>query len=402
MRLLVVSQRYWPESFQVTDVCEELAERGHEVTVLAGLPNVGVPGERSGVVLDRYRMGRNRVEERNGVRIVRVFEVGRRTDALHRLANYYSFWKAASVKVLSMGGHFDAVFAYQMSPGMMAVPAAVYKSRNDVPVLIYCCDLWPESLKVGIGDRFPFALAHYGKICGKAYRKADAIAIQSPCFEEYFVSEHCVDASRLTYIPQFSTDECGESPWVPHEGINLFFMGNMGKASQIPLILEAFAMTSRDDLRLHFVGDGSMLAWAKSFVKDHGLEGRVVFHGRVAPEELSAYYEVADACVLALGDGPIGLTIPSKLQGYMGAGRPVVASIGGGGKVVIEQSRCGLVVPVNDAEAFSSAMESVCNERAKWHEMGRSGRRYFQRNFSKKVHVDSIEGLLERLLKEKK
>ena len=259
-----------------------------------------------------------------------------------------------------------------------------------------------DSTRIQPGQNQFQELNRYGKICGKAYRKADAIAIQSPCFEEYFVSEHCVDASRLTYIPQFSTDECGESPWVPHEGINLFFMGNMGKASQIPLILEAFAMTSRDDLRLHFVGDGSMLAWAKSFVKDHGLEGRVVFHGRVAPEELSAYYEVADACVLALGDGPIGLTIPSKVQGYMGAGRPVVASIGGGGKVVIEQSRCGLVVPVNDAEAFSSAMESVCNERAKWHEMGRSGRRYFQRNFSKKVHVDSIEGLLERLLKEKK
>lgn len=402
MRILVVSQRYWPESFQVTDVCEELVERGHEVTVLTGLPNVGIPGERPGIVLDRYRKGSNRIEEHNGVHIVRVFEVGRRTDVLHRFANYYSFWKAASVKVLSMDRHFDVVFAYQMSPGMMAVPAAVYKSRNDVPMLIYCCDLWPESLKVGIGDRFPFVLAHYGNVCGKAYRKADAIAIQSPCFKDYFVSEHRVDTSRLTYVPQFSTDECGEPVWMPHEGINLFFMGNMGKASQIPLILEAFAGTSRGELRLHFVGDGSMLAWAKSFVKNRGIEDRVVFHGRVAPEELKAYYEVADACVLALGDGPVGLTIPSKLQGYMGAGKPVVASIEGGGKVVIEQSGCGLVVPVNDVEAFSSAMESVCDERAKWREMGRSGRLYFQKYFSKKVHVDAIEGLLEQLLKEKR
>ncbi len=39
MKILIISQRYYPESFRVTNISEELARRGHDVTVLTGLPN---------------------------------------------------------------------------------------------------------------------------------------------------------------------------------------------------------------------------------------------------------------------------------------------------------------------------------------------------------------------------
>lgn len=39
MNILVICQYYYPEPFRISDICEAMAKRGHEVTVLTGLPN---------------------------------------------------------------------------------------------------------------------------------------------------------------------------------------------------------------------------------------------------------------------------------------------------------------------------------------------------------------------------
>ena len=69
MKVLVVCQHYWPENFRVTEICEALVQRGHQVTALVGLPNYP-----TGVIPDEYRRFRNRRQQRNGVEIRRCFE----------------------------------------------------------------------------------------------------------------------------------------------------------------------------------------------------------------------------------------------------------------------------------------------------------------------------------------
>ena len=39
MKILVVCQYYWPEPFRISDICEALVQRGHQVTVVTGTPN---------------------------------------------------------------------------------------------------------------------------------------------------------------------------------------------------------------------------------------------------------------------------------------------------------------------------------------------------------------------------
>ena len=86
MKILIVSQRYWPESFRITDIAETLVKEGHKVTVLTGLPNYP-----QGYLYDGYKHGENRVQEHNGVKIYRAKEIERRNDVIHRFLNYYSF-----------------------------------------------------------------------------------------------------------------------------------------------------------------------------------------------------------------------------------------------------------------------------------------------------------------------
>ena len=401
MKILTICQRYWPEQFQVTDICEGLAARGHDVTVLCGLPNVGLP-ETEGRVLEEYKYGHNRIQERNGVKIVRAFEVGRRTGILWRTANYYSFWKAANRKVLGLGG-FDVVLAYQLSPAMMCDAARVLKEKKGIPYLLYCCDLWPESMKAMLGERGKPIVEHFGRVCRKFYRAANCIAVESPSFEDYFADYHGVDRNCLVYIPQFSTDG-GEPVLEPHDGVNFFFMGNMGTVQCIPFMLEAFEhaleLAPEAPMRLHFVGDGSVQKQAKDHVMEKGLEDKIVFHGRHPVSEMPRFYAQADACVMALDDSTlIGSTIPSKLQGYMAAGKPVVAAVRGGANFVVNEAQCGAVVDPGDLEGFATALVALASDEGMRAKQGASARRYFEKNFTKEAFLDAVENELNTIAK---
>ena len=85
MKVLIVSQRYWPEPFRITDVAETLVKMGHSVTVLCGTPNLP-----QGYTYDEYKHGKNKVQDHNGVHIIRAKEIERRNNLFHRFLNYYS------------------------------------------------------------------------------------------------------------------------------------------------------------------------------------------------------------------------------------------------------------------------------------------------------------------------
>lgn len=401
MKILVVCQRYWPEQFQITDICEGLVKRGHDVTVLCGLPNVGLPNSE-GRIPAEYQHGKNRNQEHNGVHIVRSFEIGRRTGVLWRAANYYSFWKSADNKVTTMGD-FDVCLAYQLSPAMMCDAARVLKQVKGIPYLLYCCDLWPESMKAMLGNRGAAIIRHFGRICRKIYDSADRIAIESPSFEEYFTSYHNVPANKLFYLPQFSTDG-GQPTLDAHESVNFYFMGNMGTVQCVPFLLQAFKaaleIAPNTNITLNFVGDGVAEEKAKEYVKQNELADSVVFHGRHPFSEMQHFYAQADVCVLALDDSTlIGTTIPSKLQGYMAAGKPVVAAVRGGARFVVDESGCGIAVDPGDINGFASAMANLALDESKRLECGALSRQYFQSHFTKRAFLDAIEDELTRLSK---
>src|SRR4051794_1471119 len=121
MKILVVCQYYYPEPFRISDICESLVKKGHDVTVLTGLPNYP-----EGRVLDEYRKGNKRKEVLNGVKILRSFEIGRGNSSLKLFLNYLSYTVSGSLKALFMKEEFDVVLVNQLSPVIMGIPAIVY------------------------------------------------------------------------------------------------------------------------------------------------------------------------------------------------------------------------------------------------------------------------------------
>lgn len=142
MKVLFVCQHYWPEQFQTTDICEELVRRGHDVTALVGIPNYP-----TGIVPEEYRMGRNREQTRNGVRIVRAEEVPRKPGVVGLAKNYWSYMSGADNRLHELESSYDIIFAYQISPVLMAEPAMRAKKLFGAPVMLYCADIWPDAVK---------------------------------------------------------------------------------------------------------------------------------------------------------------------------------------------------------------------------------------------------------------
>lgn len=395
MRILFVCQHYWPEQFQTTDVCEELARRGHEVTALVGVPNYP-----TGVVPEEYRGGRNREQVRNGVRIVRAEEVPRSPGVVGLARNYWSYMRGADRRLRDLKGGFDVIFAYQISPVLMAEPAMRAKRAFGAPVLLYCADIWPDAVRAMLPERLGFLMPAVGRVSTRIYRGADLVAVNSRAYVDCFERVHGIGRERCRYVPQYADDGYlgMDLSAAPSEKARFMVMGNIGRLQHLETLMEAVdLLKGRDDFELHVVGTGSAIGELESFVASHGLGDLVTFHGRHPFEEMPSFYRMADACVLTLhvpGAPWISSTLPSRLQGYMAAGKPVLAAIDGSAADVIAESGCGSSVPATDCEALAALMADFIENRESYARCGERGRAYFRENFMRGRYMDEIESLL--------
>lgn len=391
----MICQHYWPEHFQITEVCEELVRRGHDVTALVGVPNYP-----TGVVPDEYLGGKNRLQERNGVHIVRVEEVPRKNGIAGLARNYFSYMGAAKRKARELPGDFDIVFAYQTTPVLMAAPMRDAKLRSGCPAFLYCADIWPDAVMAMLPKKLSFLMPVVKAASTRIYRDADFVATNSSAYVECFEKVHGFDPADLKYVPQYAEDTYLSMNLDPSPSTKTRFMvmGNIGRLQDMPSVLEAVnRIKHRDDFELHIVGTGSVIGDCERYVGDNGLEDKVIFHGRHPFEEMPDFYRMADACVLTLNvpRAPwISSTLPSRLQGYMAAGKPILAAISGSAAKVIRESGCGQAVPAGDSEGLAELMEDFIDNRAAYSGCGDAGRAYFRANFTKDRYMDEIESLL--------
>lgn len=399
MKILVVCQYYYPEQFRINDICEQLVIDGHSVIVLTGLPNYP-----EGKIPAEYRWGRKRKEVINGVKVLRSFEVGRSSGTIGMALNYASYMLSSSLKALFLKKEFDIIFVYQLSPVTMALPGIVMKKRSNKPLYLYCCDIWPESMKNILSDEKSFIYKVVKRLSNYLYSQCDAITVTSKPFIKYFNKEHSIPIERISYIPQHAEDIYLQMDFSPVDDVTDFvFMGNIGIAQDIECILDATEKIKQiPNFKVHFVGDGSYLEKSKAIAKKKGLDDIVFFYGRHPLEKMPDFYKLADACLLTLkAENLIGLTMPSKLQGYMAAGKTVIGAINGAAQEVIKESQCGLCADASDSKVLSEAMKDFIENPGKYKDCGEKGREYFRKHFTKDIFMEKIEEELYRIVEER-
>lgn len=409
LKILVVCQHYWPEPFNVHEICVGLVKEGHDVTVLTGLPNYP-----EGIIPDEYKKKKNRYQEKDDVKIMRAPIVSRGenlkgVNALKRVLNYFSFSISGSRLARKLKG-FDVVVAFEFSPILMVIPAIKAAKRESIPLLIYAFDLWPEDLLTGGLSKQGIPYRIMKKYSKKLYGQADAIAITSPDFERYIVDYLGVGHSEFFYLPQYAEESFEKIDPKPYtsdqsEEFNLVFAGNIGGNQALESAIEAMALL-KDDSRthLHIYGGGSRLEYCESLVRKLNLHNKVFLHGRKPLEEMPEVYQAADAMLLTLANPKNGslvpvYTIPRKLQSYMAAGKPIIAAVDGVAGRIVSEAEAGFTCsgesPSQLAEVIH-CMESMSNEEL--HEMGINSKRYYEDCFSQEKFNSRLNGIWRKLV----
>lgn len=367
LRILVVTQCFYPDIYAVNDIVEEMVKRGHKVTVLTGLPDY-----TTSKIPPEYRHGKRRHEHYKGADVYRVQTIARHHGPIWRSLNYLSFVVTGSLRAWTQDftkteAGFDVIYVWEVSPVTMAVPAIRLAKRYRKPLFLYCMDIWPECVKaMGITESNPaFPLIHaWSRLI---YNACDHIAVSSKPFFAYLEKTNRVPPSRMSYLPQYADDTLLLSDFTkqPDGHADFLFIGNIGKAQKLDCLIRAMSVFKKreDDssvahkVTLHIVGGGSDEERIRELAHRLGLTDRIRFYGPKPAAEAVQYYKKADVCVLTLdGSTQIGDTLPGKLQTYMAAGKPVIAAANGATKEIIEESRCGICTPAGDDRALGEAL----------------------------------------------
>jgi glycosyltransferase involved in cell wall biosynthesis len=390
MKILVVCQHYWPENFRVTEICEELAARGHEVTAVVGLPNYP-----SGVIPPEYRRRRNRRQERNGVHIRRVWEVGRKNTKMGLALNYVSYMTAASLRVLFMRREFDVVYAFSTSPVLMSLPAALLRCFSRRKLLIYVLDIWPACLAAMNVYAGSALYALMKRVSRWVYRRADRLVYSSKRFKDYLLTVHGITVTEGDYLPQFADGLFDSLPAAPvNDALNLVFAGNIGKVQGVETLIRAAALLRNEPIRWHILGDGANLPTCEALVSELSLSDTVTLYGRRPLADMPAFYAMADAMLVSMrNDISVNDTLPGKVQSYMAAGKPILGSIAGETPLIVAEAGCGLCAPPDDPAAFAVVVRAFMHSESRA-AMGESARRYYERHFTKQGHMDRLEAML--------
>ncbi len=394
MNIVIVSQYFYPEDFRINSVAEELAKQGHSVKVITGLPDY-----TASTVPKEYRWFRKRREQYAGVQIVRVPIIARRKGVFFRALNYASFVLSASLYTLFCGAKsVDAIFVNQTSPVLQAIPALVLKHRIAKKLVLYCSDLWPESLKAwNVGEHSPlfqFVL----RLSRKIYNACDTVAITSEPFREYLMETCLVDSRKIQYLPQHFEDLYADicNQWTENGCIDFVFAGNIGSVQNIDCIIRAAKLLPKEEnYKIHLIGNGSELEHCQAMVQELNLQDKIIFYGRHPFEEMKKFYQIADCFLLTLRGGDfIGQTLPAKTQGYLCAGRPVLGAIDGAAKMLIDEADCGECVSAGDYKALSEKMNNIIQHFDIYRQKGQNGRRYYEKQFTKNRFIATLMNLM--------
>ncbi len=398
MKILVLTQYFWPESFRINDLTAGLVEKGHEVTVLTGIPNYP-----NGNFFPGYSIFKKLRQFYRGAKVIRVPLVPRRRGRkIDLMLNYFSFiFFAGILGPFVASGKYDAIFVYEPSPITVGLPAIVMKKIKSAPVLFWVQDLWPESLSATGAVKSPFILKLVEKLVQFIYHECDLILVQSKAFIPSI--RNCgVAISRIFYFPNSAEafyhsvevkKDTIERKGIPR-GFVVMFAGNIGAAQDFGTIIDAAEkLKDHTDIYWAIIGDGRMRSWVEKEIEERNLRQNFLLMGRYPPEEMPQYFALADVLLVTLRNEEIfKFTIPSKVQSYLACAKPIIASLAGEGARIIEEAQAGFSCsPENPSALAESVLKMYRMDERERRAMGLQGRKYFENNFCRSKLINQLD-----------
>jgi glycosyltransferase involved in cell wall biosynthesis len=400
LRILVISQYFWPENFRVNDLCLELKNRGYEVSVLTGKPNYPI-----GKFMSGFSFFNKKEDNYNGIKIYRTLLIPRGNGSSLRLIfNYLSFAFFASLRILTLFEKFDKIIVYQLSPATVGFPGIIARWKFKAKLYFYIQDLWPESIIDAGGINSKFIFNTVNSMMNLFYDKSTQIWVQSLGFTNYLQNKG-IHKSKIKFLP--NTVESFYKPEKVLEkyksyfpsGFNIVFAGNIGVAQDFDSIIHSAELLYKKNIFINWViiGDGREKNKVIEKINKLNLQEQFHFLGSFPSSEMPLFFACADALLVSLKSSKIfSLTIPSKLQSYLACGKPIIGNVDGITALIINESNAGLCSTPGDFFKMAYNVELLYNKNIEERDQyGRNAFHYFQNNFDRNLVYDKLEEYLK-------
>lgn len=400
MRILLLTQYFYPEYFKSNDIAFELLKRGHKVEALVGIPNYP-----EGVYPKGYGLFQKRIETINGVNVYRCFQTprGKNATPLGLAINYFSFVISATMWVLfyfAWKKKYDVILTHEPSPITQIVPAIILGKIRKIPVYSWILDIWPDSFITKAGGMAKVLKPSVSAITEYVYKGSKFVMVSSKGMMP-LVNRKFDYSDKLIYFPNWCDDILAlplkETVVLP-DGFKVMMAGSInsgiGPDSVVKLLEE---LRDERDFWFVFVGGGTKEQQLRDAIAEKRLTN-VVMTGRLPFEQMPALYAQSNAMIMTLKktDKPhLKATVPARLQSYMAAGKPILAMVDGCSQDVIKAADCGYCVDAEDYKAMAEKirkMKSLAEDEL--NRLGNNSRQFYERHYQMKGCMDNLEHYL--------
>ena len=398
MKVLITTQYFYPENFRINDFAFKMVERGHEVSVITGVPNYP-----EGKFFSGYKSFTRECVD--GVMVYRVplFPRGK-SRGFELVLNYLSFLISALITgpFLVRKVKPDIIFSVNYSPATVGVVGVFFSKIKKAPLFLWVQDLWPDSLVATGAVKSDVIIGIVNVMVKWIYRESDLIFVQSKSFENSIASLESSCSEKIRYLPNWAEDiydgdvksaDEGHYQLLPKNKFIIMFAGNLGVAQSLKTIVLAAAEVRHDPIHWVFLGDGRQKEWLENTVAAHGLQNNISILGRYPLEDMPSFFKLADVMLVTLKQDLVyAMTVPGKVQSYLKNAKPILSALDGAGAAVIDESEAGFNVSSEDFIGLARAASRM--SRLSTEELGQmsvNAKNYYDKNFDVDVLLSQFE-----------
>lgn len=401
-RILFITQWFDPEpTFKGLAFARELVRLGFEVEVVTGFPNYP-----SGKLYPGFHLSLIQREFIEGVRVTRVpLYPNHDQSSLKRIFNYLSFAVSASIYSIFFARRPDVIYSYH-PPLTVGLAACLIKFLRRTPVVYDIQDMWPDTLRATGMLNNAIAISIVSLFCQFVYRHMDHIVVLSPGFKSLLIQRNVCE-SKITVIYNWADESSLSSStgfihrnFPGDDHFRILFAGNIGYAQALDSVLDAasFHQSSRSRVSWIFLGEGIDLERLKLETKKRKLNN-VVFLPAVPMSDVGLYLHSSDALLVHLRSDPLfEVTIPSKTQAYMAAGKPLLMAVDGDASDLVLKARAGIVAKSdNPYDLFRASQQLATSSKESLDTMGKNASCFYRNNLSLREGVQKFAYIFSRL-----
>jgi len=404
LRILIITQYFWPENFRINDIVQFFTSKNIEIDILTGEPNYP-----SGKIDVDYKNNKDNYKKYFSANIYRVKIFSRGNGSpIELFLNYFSFIVSSIIigTFKLRKKKYDFIFSFATSPLTSSLPAIYFSKLKFCKSIIWVLDLWPDILlELEIFKENDFFYKIIKKLSIYIYNKFDIILVQSLSFQEK-IKKIVKKKVFFYYFPSWpetlplSTNNNILDKYKDNNSFKIVFTGNVGEAQNFNnLIKTASILKKQNDISWIIVGGGRKLNQIQNILETEKITN-FFLEGQKDIKEINSYHQIADVVLLSLkGTEFISCTIPGKLSTYLNSNKFILGFVKGESKKIIEESKIGVSVDPDDPQKLAEKILFLKNNKGYINNIlkNNSGKKYLETNFDKKKNLENLLMIIDKL-----